>query len=176
MPSKTTARPLAGAMLCLMMLALPLTTASAADHPDDWRSPSAGASVVRAFAAPPAPWASGHRGVKLGASPSSAVRAPERGTVLFSGKVVNRYVLTIAHGAGYVSSFEPVETELEVGDTVTQGQQIASLATYDDGTYACEAACLHWGVRHHGEYINPMLLLGPVEPSVLLPLDERSDA
>lgn len=92
--------------------------------------------------------------------------------VSFSGVVVDREVLSIDHGAGYVSSFEPVESELEVGDAVAAGQPIATLDTYDDGSNHCsDQPCLHWGVRHHGEYINPLLLLGDLEPSVLLPLE-----
>ena len=90
--------------------------------------------------------------------------------VSFSGVVVDREVLSIDHGGGYVSSFEPVESELEVGDSVTEGQTVAELSTYDDGSHHCDSPCLHWGVRLFGEYINPLLLIGELEPSVLLPL------
>ncbi|WP_084709813.1 M23 family metallopeptidase [Nesterenkonia alba] len=139
-------------------------------HPSDWESPTPGPEVLREFAAPPAPWAAGHRGVKLALEPHGAVHAPADGVVSFSGVVVDREVLSIDHGSGYISSFEPIETDLQQGDTVTAGEVIGQLSTYDDGGYACDQPCLHWGVRHHGEYINPMLLLGPVEPSVLLPV------
>lgn len=101
-------------------------------------------------------------------------RAPAAGIVSFSGKVVDRQVLSIDHGAGYLSSFEPAETELVVGDAVDAGESIAELGTYDDGSSHCSAqSCLHWGVRLHGDYINPLLLTGELEPSVLLPLRDR---
>ena len=114
----------------------------------------------------PAPWASGHRGVDLASDTEAAIRAPADGTVSFSGKVVDREVLSIDHGAGYISAFEPVESKLEVSDTVTAGDLIAVLNTYDDGSTHCDSPCLHWGVRLHGEY----LMVGELEPSVLLPL------
>ena len=83
--------------------------------------------------------------------------------------MVNREVLSINHGAGLISSFEPVDSDLTVGDTVSQREPIAQPDTYDDGSTHCHSPCVHWGVRHHGEYINPLLMLGELEPSVLLP-------
>lgn len=139
----------------------------------DWElpTPTGVPEVLRPFSAPPAPWAAGHRGVDLGAgSAGSPIRAPASGTVSFTGAVVDREVLSIDHGAGYVSSFEPVASELEDGEAVSAGEVIASLDSYQDGSPHCEEPCVHWGVRHQGEYINPLLLLGDLEPSVLLPL------
>lgn len=89
----------------------------------------------------------------------------------FTGTVVDREVLSIDHGSGYVSSFEPVSSELEGGEAVSAGEVIAVLDNYEDGSPHCEEPCVHWGVRHHGDYINPLLLLGDLEPSILLPLD-----
>lgn len=85
--------------------------------------------------------------------------------------VVDRVVLSIDHGSGYVSSFEPVSSELEEGEAVSAGEVIVQLGSYENGSSHCEEPCVHWGVRHHGEYINPLLLLGDLEPSILLPLD-----
>ncbi len=89
----------------------------------------------------------------------------------FTGVVVGRVVLSIDHDSGYVSSFEPASSELEIGDAVGAGEVIGQLESYEDGSSHCEEPCVHWGVRHHGEYINPLLLLGDLEPSILLPLD-----
>lgn len=83
---------------------------------------------------------------------------------------MDRPVLSISHDGGLVSSFEPLETELQLGDAVSGGEQIGTLSSYHDGTAHCAQPCLHWGVRLHGEYINPLLMLGPLDPSVLLPL------
>ncbi|WP_300345459.1 M23 family metallopeptidase [Nesterenkonia sp.] len=155
------------------VMASPVSGSSAAD----WVRPVPG-EVVEHFEAPPAPWAAGHRGVDLAASPGAQIRAPAGGVVSFSGVVVDRGVLSINHGSGYVSSFEPAETELETGDAVSQGEVVGTLGTYDDGSHHCAGEhgaaqpCLHWGVRLEGDYINPLLLTGELEPSVLLPLAE----
>ncbi len=162
-------------VLLVMMTLFGVPPASAgAGHPV-WARPAEG-QVVEDFAAPPAPWAPGHRGIDLAAPAGGDIRSPADGVVSFSGVVVDREVLSIDHGAGYISSFEPVESEMEVGDQVSTGQTVASLSSYDDGSPHCTAEnataqpCLHWGVRLHGDYINPLLLLGELEPSVLLPL------
>ncbi len=189
-PPLSLPRPGRAALLLCLLLALFCVTGSATALPsaaDASADPAAGISagpppegewelptttgapeVIRPYAQPPAPWAAGHRGVDLGLGPDGAVRAPAAGTVSFVGVVVDRPVLSIRHGAGYVSSFEPVETELEVGDAVSIGETVGAIAS--SGASHCEVPCLHWGVRLHGEYINPMLLLGDLEPSVLLPL------
>lgn len=79
------------------------------------------------------------------------------GGISFPCVVVEREVLSLDHGGGYLSSVEPVESELEVGHTVSDGQTVAELITYDDG-----------------EYIDPLLMFGELQPSVLLPLDKGS--
>lgn len=160
--------------LLVLLAALGIPPAAADTGHPRWEPPVTG-EVLREYAAPPAPWAAGHRGVDLAVSIERDIRSPADGVVSFSGVVVNREVLSINHGAGYVSSFEPVESELEVGDAVSAGQVIATLGVYQDGdTHCVGQPCLHWGVRMHGEYINPLLMLGPLEPSVLLPLGQGS--
>lgn len=147
---------------------------SSSPHTDgDWElpTPTGSPEVLRPFSAPPAPWAPGHRGIDLAVPTGQEIRSPADGVVSFSGVVVNREVLSIDHGAGYVSSFEPVSSELDGGEAVSAGEVIAVLDDYEDGSPHCEEPCVHWGVRHHGDYINPLLLLGDLEPSILLPLD-----
>ncbi|WP_045731022.1 M23 family metallopeptidase [Pseudarthrobacter chlorophenolicus] len=124
-------------------------------------------SVLRGFDPPPKPWLSGHRGVDLEtAGPAAAVVSPAAGTVSFVGVVVDRPVITIDHGAGLRSSFEPVESPLTVGSTVTKGQVIGTALPGH-----CQAAgCIHWGVREDEEYVNPLQFVLDLRPSVLLPL------
>lgn len=170
-------RPREGVLLLVLLLGLfgvpPASPVMAANAPGTWLRPVE-AEVVEEFAAPPAPWAAGHRGVDFAAPTGGQVRAPAAGSISFSGRVVDRQVLSIDHGSGYLSSFEPADTELEVGDPVAAGDPIAELGTYDDGSSHCSAqSCLHWGVRLHGDYISPLLLTGELEPSVLLPLRDR---
>lgn len=140
----------------------PLTSGASWQWPLQPRPP-----VVRDFDPPPQPWLSGHRGVDLGAADDGAqVTSPADGTVSFVGTVVDRPVLTIDHGNGLRSSFEPVESTLSKGTTVAAGQAVGILRTGHCGP----APCLHWGVREEGDYVNPLKFVMDLRPSILLPL------
>jgi murein DD-endopeptidase MepM/ murein hydrolase activator NlpD len=122
--------------------------------------------VSRKFEPPPKPWSSGHRGVDLRAAPAQQVLSPADGTVSFVGWVVDRPVITIDHGSGLRSSFEPVSSTLTVGETVREGQSVGTLSTEAH----CPFACVHWGVRLHGEYVDPLAYVMDKRPSILLPV------
>ncbi|WOH20164.1 M23 family metallopeptidase [Paenarthrobacter sp. GOM3] len=125
-------------------------------------------SVLRTFDPPDKPWMSGHRGVDLGPAPDGGqVTSPADGVVTFAGVVVDRPVLTIDHGDGLRSSFEPLTSELKPGDAVRKGQ---GLGTVEPG-HCGGVTCLHWGVRRGEDYVNPLDLVQDVRPSVLLPLE-----
>lgn len=155
-----------------------------------YRSPTAESRprVVHPFEKPAQRWSAGHRGVDLAVPENDRhVYAPAPGKVVFSGTVVNRKVLVIAHPDGRRSTFEPMDEALPVGTTVAAGEVIGTVATPDsvggngERPYQrCTTACLYWGVRQGSargdgsgktaEYINPMSLLGSKEPSILLPV------
>lgn len=116
-------------------------------------------------------YGAGHRGLDLAADPGAEVRAPDDGTVHFVGVVVDRPVLSIDHGDGILSSFEPVTTELSPGDHVTKGQLIGHLA---ETPRHAPSGGLHLGARRNGEYIDPRALLGEIPRAVLLPLGRVS--
>lgn len=122
--------------------------------------------VMAPFRPPPQPWLSGHRGVDLSAAAAATVAAPAAGTVTFAGWVVDRPVLTIDHGNGLRSSFEPVASELGKGDAVARGDPVGRLS----GRGHCAGPCVHWGVRRGGQYVNPLQFVTDLRPSVLLPL------
>ena len=110
---------------------------------------------------------SGHRGVDLEAAyDGGPVTAPESGTVSFVGMVVDRPVITIDHGNGLRSSFEPVQSSLATGDPVAKGQVIGTLLAGHCGAIPC----VHWGVRRGEDYLNPLEFVLDLRPSVLLPL------
>ena len=139
--------------LALLMLAAPT-----------WSWPLAGAhTVTRPYLAPATPYSAGHRGVDLGVI-SSTVYAPADGYVHFAGFVVDRPVLSLSHAGGYLSSFEPVTTDLRKGDPVARGDPIGTVELGH-----CSTPCLHFGVRLGGEYVSPLLLIGEVPRAVLLP-------
>lgn len=155
-----------------------------------YRSPTAESRprVVHPFEKPAQRWSAGHRGVDLAVPENDRhVYAPAPGKVVFSGTVVNRKVLVLAHPDGRRSTFEPMDEALPVGTTVAAGEVIGTVAAPDSvgGTgerpyRRCSTVCLYWGVRQGGargdgsgktaEYINPMSLLGSKEPSILLPV------
>lgn len=122
-------------------------------------------TLVQPYRAPAHAYGAGHRGVDVPAPPGTSVHAPADGVVAFAGVVVDRPLLTIDHGDGHVSTFEPVVASLSPGDPVAAGDPIGIVAT---GGHVA-ASSLHVGVRRDGDYINPMLLFGKVSRAVLLP-------
>jgi hypothetical protein len=129
-----------------------------------WRWPVAAPHpIVRPFLAPLTRYSTGHRGIDIGAADTRLV-APADGTVHFAGTVVDRGVLSIAHPGGLISSYEPVVTTLEKGDRVRRGDPVGTLQPGH-----CSMLCLHFGVRLGGEYVSPLLYLGDLQRSVLLP-------
>lgn len=130
-----------------------------------WMWPAASFRLVHAFVAPAHRYGPGHRGIDLEPLAGAALRAPADGAVAFAGQVAGRGILTIDHGGGLVTTLEPVSTTLAAGTHVVRGTPIALLTLGGHAT----PGTLHFGVRLHGEYINPMLLLGGVPRAVLLP-------
>jgi murein DD-endopeptidase MepM/ murein hydrolase activator NlpD len=96
----------------------------------------------------------------------TAVLSPAAGTVSFVGVVVDRPVITIDHGGGLRSSFEPVESSLAAGSTVAAGQAIGTALP----GHCPDPGCVHWGVRQGDDYVNPLQFILDLRPSVLLPL------
>lgn len=130
-----------------------------------WTWPLHGARVSAPFVAPPHAYGPGHRGIDLRPTADESVRAPAAGVVAFAGPVAGRGVLTIDHGNGWVSTLEPIDASVGVGASIGAGAPVGTLTR---GGHAANGD-LHFGVRLHGEYVNPLLLLGGVPRAVLLP-------
>lgn len=122
--------------------------------------------VVRPYSAPDTAYSSGHRGIDLAVAVGTTVFAPTDGVVHFSGTVVDRPVLSIEHDGSLLSSFEPVSSGLPAGTVVHRGDPVGTIAT---STGHCASACLHFGVRLHGQYLSPLNYLGGIRLPVLLP-------
>lgn len=131
----------------------------------DWVWPVHPVLVVEPYVAPAHPYGPGHRGVDLRPLGSTALRSPASGVVAFRGAVAGRAVLTIDHGDGLVTTFEPVDSPLAAGTLVERGEIVGTVSL---GGHAAPGT-VHFGVRLFGEYINPLLLLGGVPRAVLLP-------
>lgn len=164
----------------LVIAALLLGAAASAAHAstatvdwapaDEWLS--APVSPMRAagmFNPPPERWLAGHRGIDLATTVGEPVRSPGAGVVTLARRVVDRGVVTVDHGGGVVSSFEPVAAPPPVGTIVARGDPIGVVA--DERHHCPRDACLHWGVRVGGAYVDPLDVLAGFGPVVLLPLD-----
>ncbi|ALJ20306.1 murein hydrolase activator EnvC family protein [Microbacterium sp. No. 7] len=157
-------RPFALPRSVLLLAALLLAASpSGADEP--WLWPVDDAEIVDDWRAPAHRYGPGHRGIDLRPPPGAVVRAPAAGTVAFVGTVVDRPLITIDHGEGAVTTLEPVASALSPGDVVARGDPVGEIAT---GGHTA-AGAVHFGVRVHGEYVNPRLFVGGVPRAILLP-------
>jgi murein DD-endopeptidase MepM/ murein hydrolase activator NlpD len=165
----------APARLLAILLAVVVLPAGPAVAATGWEPPLAGEpAVLRDFRAPAQRWSPGHRGVDLAAAPGQVVTAPAAGVVAYAGVVVDRGVLAIAHAGGLRTSYEPVAALVAAGQPVRRGQAVARV-TGGPG-HCAPAVCLHWGARRDGTYVDPLTLLRPPEPPVLLPLERAAAA
>ena len=97
-----------------------------------------------------------HQGIDIGANNGTAIHAAMEGTVVassFAGeygnhiKVQNGEILTVyAHCS---------ELEVNVGDSITQGQEIGKVGATGKAT----GPHLHFEIRREGRYIDPQLIL-----------------
>lgn len=133
-----------------------------------WIWPLTALRVVREYQAPAHAYGPGHRGIDLVPLADAEVRTPQSGVVAFAGEVAGRPVLTIDHGDGLVTTLEPVITDVAAGAAVGRGDVVGIIGAGGHAT----AGTVHFGVRLHGEYVNPLLLLGGLPRAVLLPCCE----
>src|SRR5690349_22598605 len=91
----------------LMVLAGPPVPSAPPPH-GAFGWPVDGARVVRRFDPPARPWLPGHRGADLAAAPGAVIRAAGAGTIVFSGRVAGRGVVSVAHPGGLRTTYEPV--------------------------------------------------------------------
>ncbi|WP_433511445.1 peptidoglycan DD-metalloendopeptidase family protein [Nonomuraea sp. CA-143628] len=149
-------------LAALLALAIPpillaLASPAAADRLT-WRWPLDGhPRVLRQFAPPPEPWLSGHRGIDLGAPPSTPVVAAGPGIVRFAGPLAGRGVVTIEHMDGLRTTYLPVNASVRRHQRVTPGTR---LGVIERPTGHCRQSCLHWGLLRGSRYLDPLLLLG----------------
>lgn len=124
------------------------------------------ARVLRAFEAPASRWGAGHRGVDLAVAEGAEIRSAGPGRVVFAGTVATVPVVSVAHGGGLRTTYQPVRARLVRGSVVRTGDVIGTLdfGAFDPGH--CREACLHWGARvgsaHRAHYLDPLALLRPL--------------
>lgn len=174
-PTRRTGAVAAGIALIVVV---PPVSAVPGSPRDDLRGPLGGpVRVVTPYDPPAERWGSGHRGVDLAAAVLDTVRSPADGTVSFTGQVAGRPVLSVEHGDGLRTTYEPVRATVGEGDEVRAGQALGYVLAGHPG---CPVpACLHWGARmaaggpagDDDEYVDPVSLLGAhSRPITLKPL------
>lgn len=119
--------------------------------------------VIRAADIPDDNWLPGHRGVDLDAAPGQTVAASAAGQIHFAGTVAGTPLVSVDHGDGMRTTYEPVNAVVATGDIVTAGEIIGVLADTDDlAAGARRDEGLSWGARVGDRYLDPMDLLAPV--------------
>ena len=102
----------------------------------------------------------------LGGHDGVPVTSPASGTVSFVGVVVDRPVITIDHGNGLRSSFEPVESPLTAGAAVAKGESSARSRP----ATAAPLRLRPLGRAAADDYVNPLAFVTDLRPSILLPV------
>jgi len=114
-------------------------------------------TVSRPFQPPSEPYGPGHRGVDLIGTEGQPVLAAGDGAVVYAGPLADRGVVSIDHPNGLRTSYEPVRASVRAGQLVRRGEPVGTLTA---GHLGCRAeACLHWGLRRDGQYLDPLLLV-----------------
>ena len=129
-------------------------------------------AVVHRFVPPATPYGAGHRGVDLAASPGQVVRAVAAGTVTHVGRVAGRGTVTVTHGSGLRSTYEPVTASVRRGQLVARSGVVGSVAA--GPSHCSPASCLHLGALRGPAYLDPLRLLGGGRVR-LLPLGQAPD-
>lgn len=176
--SSVTTVPRLAAALLATALSVGLTTVPTAAAPESPpESPPAGnhlrpvpGTVLVSADIPDQNWLPGHRGVDLDAASGAPVRASAAGTVRFAGVVAGTPTVSVDHGGGLRTTYEPVLTQVRAGEQVSRGQILGELADHASlpGTARRDPG-LHWGAvlgppaEDAERYIDPMTLLGPVQ-------------
>ncbi len=126
------------------------------------------AMLVRSYLAPNSDYSAGHRGVDYSVTPGQALVSPSDGVIAFKGTVANKPVLAVQHSAGFKTAFEPACSFLPEGSKVLMGQPIGWICP--DLLYRSHChpwLCLHFSLRHNGQYLSPLALIGGLAPSVV---------
>lgn len=154
-------------VLCALSLGAPPSSAAPLPSPGApaWQWPVDPHTIVEPYRAPAHRYGPGHRGIDLAAPVGADITAPADGVVAFSGSVAGRPIVTIDHGDGLVTTLEPVAAAVPLGAVVRAGDSVGSASK---GGHA-RVGTVHFGVREHGEYINPLVLFGDIPRAVLLP-------
>ena len=161
--------PMVGALSALAAVGAPPAHADAG-----WRWPlPPPVQVVRGFDPPVHDWLPGHRGVDLAGRAGQQVLAAGDGIVTFAARVGTVPVVAVRHVGGLETTYQPVRALVRVGARLSAGAALGVLLPTP--SHCAPTACLHWGLRRAGVYLDPLALVGRATVR-LLPLLSGRDA
>jgi murein DD-endopeptidase MepM/ murein hydrolase activator NlpD len=117
--------------------------------------------VIRGFESPASAYTAGHRGIDIAAPFGTPVASAQGGTVSFAGKVAGSLYVSVDHADGIRTTYSWLSSV-----SVKKGQVVAVGATVGlsgAGHPGIDMTHLHFGARLNGQYIDPLLLLGPLD-------------
>lgn len=162
------AAPITLAIVVVLATMTPGAAAFAAET-TVWFVPPVDGPVVRGFERPGTEWGPGHRGIDLAVAPGTHVRAAAAGTVTFAGRAGDTVAVTIAHGGGLETTYSTLATtSVAPGDVVRATSWIGTAGAAHAGSVGTGSGGLHFGVKLHGDYVDPAAYLGPLDvPSAI---------
>jgi len=115
--------------------------------------------VTASFRSPQGPYGSGgHAGIDISLEKGSEVRASAAGTVTFSGNTPLGLCVSVAHQAGFKSTYVSLQAcKVRRGEKVEKGQVVGE----SDGSKdrSSSSPHLHFGLFLNGQAIDPLPLL-----------------
>lgn len=156
-------------VITVIVLSLQLALAAVAP-PEIWATPipDFDSRHSRDYQLPANEYGAGHRGIDLEVEPNEKIRAPFDGVISFVGQVANRRLITLHSLTGYKVSFEPICSDLVEGEFVREQEVLGwACAAAPDYQWHCQN-CVHFSVRSEAGYLNPLLFIGQLWPSVLI--------
>ncbi|HWC31871.1 MAG TPA: peptidoglycan DD-metalloendopeptidase family protein, partial [Actinomycetota bacterium] len=122
-------------------------------------APPVDAVIARYFDDPASPYGPGHRGIDYAVAAGTRVRAAGDGVVSWAGSVAGNLSVTIDHGSGLETTYSMLASlEVTRGEAVDEGRFLGTAGRDHDGA----SAGLHFGVKLHDDYVDPLDHLGPV--------------
>ena len=138
---------------------------------ENWVAPVEKPELIHPYRQPESDYSAGHRGVDYLVARDQEVMATTSGEVAFVGTVVNRGVITLKHGANLRTTVEPVCPLVSAGEKVVTGQVIATVCMRAEYLSHCAPEiCLHFSLRNEIGYLSPLVAIGGLSPSRLLPI------
>jgi hypothetical protein len=159
-------------IIAIVLLAIVAACMPASATPiTQWIRPVAG-GVVRPFDPPRSRFGAGHLGVDLAAPAGTPVHSAGPGVVAFAGSVAGARHVVVAHAGNLRTSYSFLATiAVRRGERVAADDVVGTTAGLGAGH---DGSVLHFGLRSGDTYIDPMLLLQPVDLATVVHLAPTS--